>query len=68
VAVAAMIAVFAGAAREQRVRWWYGAAYPLAVLLFLAAIGNATIYALVHRGIEWRGTHYPLDELKANRV
>ena len=68
VAVAATFAVFAGAAREQRVRWWYGAAYPLAVLLFLAAIWNATIYALVHRGIEWRGTHYPLDELKANRV
>jgi len=68
VAVAAMLAIFAGAAREQRVRWWYGAAYPLASLLFLAAIWNATLYALVHRGIEWRGTHYPLDQLKANRV
>jgi cellulose synthase/poly-beta-1,6-N-acetylglucosamine synthase-like glycosyltransferase len=68
VAVAAILAVFAGAAREQRVRWWYGVAYPLAVVLFLAAIWNATLYALIHRGIEWRGTHYPLDELKANRV
>ena len=68
VTVAAMVAVFAGAAREQRVRWWYGFAYPLAVVLFLAAIWNATIYALVHRGIEWRGTHYPLDQLRANKV
>ncbi|HEV7590478.1 MAG TPA: glycosyltransferase [Longimicrobium sp.] len=68
VVVAAALAMFAGAAREQRVRWWYGAAYPLAIVLFLAAIWNATLYALVHRGIEWRGTHYPLDELKANRV
>ena len=68
VSVVAVLALFAGAAREQRVRWWYGAAYPLAVILFLAAIWNATIYALVHRGIEWRGTHYPLDELRANRV
>ncbi|HEY0037407.1 MAG TPA: glycosyltransferase family 2 protein [Longimicrobium sp.] len=68
VAVAALLALFAGAAREQRVRWWYGVAYPLAVVLFLAAIWNATLYALIHRGIEWRGTHYPLDELKANRV
>jgi hypothetical protein len=31
-------------------------------------VWNATLYALIHRGIEWRGTHYPLAELKANRV
>jgi cellulose synthase/poly-beta-1,6-N-acetylglucosamine synthase-like glycosyltransferase len=67
-AVAMALGVFAGAARQQRVRWWYGAAYPLASLLFLAAIWNAPLYALIHRGIEWRGTHYPLDQLKANRV
>jgi cellulose synthase/poly-beta-1,6-N-acetylglucosamine synthase-like glycosyltransferase len=68
VAVAALLVLFAGAAREQKVRWWYGLAWPLAIVLFLAAVWNATLYALVHRGIEWRGTHYPLDELKANRV
>jgi cellulose synthase/poly-beta-1,6-N-acetylglucosamine synthase-like glycosyltransferase len=68
VAVAATLLVFAGAARQQRVRGWYGVAVPLAVVLFLAAIWNATLYALVHRGVEWRGTHYPLAELKANRV
>jgi cellulose synthase/poly-beta-1,6-N-acetylglucosamine synthase-like glycosyltransferase len=67
-AVAIILVLFAGAAREQRVRWWYGVAYPLAIVLFLAAVWNATLYALIHRGIEWRGTHYPLDELKANRI
>jgi len=67
-AVAVVLAIFAGAAREQRVRWWYGVACPLAIVLFLAAVWNATLYALVHRGIEWRGTHYSLDELRANKV
>jgi cellulose synthase/poly-beta-1,6-N-acetylglucosamine synthase-like glycosyltransferase len=68
VVVAVALALFAGAARQQRVRWWYGVAYPLAIVLFLVVIWNATLYALIHRGIEWRGTHYPLDQLKANRV
>jgi cellulose synthase/poly-beta-1,6-N-acetylglucosamine synthase-like glycosyltransferase len=68
VAVAIVLCLFAGAAREQRVPMWYGIAIPLASVLFITVIWNATLYALVHRGIEWRGTHYPLDELKANRV
>jgi len=66
--LAIVLCLFAGAAREQRVPMWYGVAIPLASVLFITVIWNATLYALVHRGIEWRGTHYPLDELKANRV
>jgi glycosyltransferase involved in cell wall biosynthesis len=67
-AVALMLFLFAGAAREQRAPVWLGVAIPLASLLFITVVWNATLYALVHRGIEWRGTHYPLDELRANRV
>ena len=68
VCVGFVVFLFAGMAREQKVPWWYGFAYPLAAALFIVVIWNATLYALIHRGIEWRGTHYPLDELKANRV
>ncbi|HSU12891.1 glycosyltransferase [Longimicrobium sp.] len=68
VAVAIVLCLFAGAAREQRVPMLYGLAVPLASILFIVVIWNATLYALMHRGIEWRGTHYPLDELRANRV
>jgi hypothetical protein len=63
-----LLGIFGGAAREQRAPVWGGIAIPLVSLLFIAVVWNATFYALVHRGIEWRGTHYPLDELKANRV
>lgn len=67
-AVLLILAVFGGAAREQRAPVWGGIAVPLVGLLLIAVVWNATLYALVHRGIEWRGTHYPLDELRANRV
>ncbi|HEX2211518.1 MAG TPA: glycosyltransferase family 2 protein [Longimicrobium sp.] len=68
VAVAVILFLFAGMAREQKVPAWCGLLFPLASAMFIVVVWNATIYALVHRGIEWRGTHYPLDELRANRV
>ncbi|HET7461867.1 MAG TPA: hypothetical protein VFJ82_11495, partial [Longimicrobium sp.] len=68
VAVALVLGLFAGAAREQKVRPWLGVAVPLAAILFIVVVWNAMLYALIHRGIEWRGTHYALDELRANKV
>ncbi len=38
------------------------------VLLFQFILWRATFKALVNGGIDWRGTHYPLKDLKANRV
>ena len=66
--IAILLFLFAGMAREQKVPLWCGFLWPVASVLFIAVVWNATLYALIHRGIEWRGTHYPLDELKANRV
>jgi hypothetical protein len=63
-----LVAVTAGAALRQGSSPLYGLLFPVCTLLFLLVLWNATLYALVNRGIEWRGTHYPLDELKANRV
>ena len=68
VAVAIMLGTYAGAARAQRLPAWHAVFFPATSLLFLAALWNSTAYTLRHRGIEWRGTHYPLDELRANRV
>jgi glycosyltransferase involved in cell wall biosynthesis len=68
VTVGLILFLMAGAAREQHAPVWLGIAVPVASLLFITVVWNATLYALIHRGIEWRGTHYPLDELKANRV
>ena len=50
------------------VRRWYGLGFPLATLLFLYILWRSTLTILWNGGIDWRGTHYPLAELKANKV
>jgi glycosyltransferase involved in cell wall biosynthesis len=67
-AIGIMLVMYAGSAAAQGSPVWHGFLFPVASLMFIFVIWNATVYALVNRGIEWRGTHYPLDELKANRV
>jgi glycosyltransferase involved in cell wall biosynthesis len=47
---------------------WYGLGFPLAVLMFIAILWNSTLTTLRQDGINWRGTHYPLAELKANKI
>lgn len=50
------------------VRRWHGLGFPLATLLFLYILWRATLRTLWRDGIDWRGTHYSLAELKANKV
>jgi len=50
------------------VRRWYGITFPFGVLLFLYILWRSTVVTLWNDGIDWRGTHYPLAELKANKV
>jgi glycosyltransferase involved in cell wall biosynthesis len=46
----------------------YALAFPFATALFLYAIWNSAIKAQRNGGIDWRGTLYPLAELRANRI
>jgi hypothetical protein len=50
------------------VRRWHGAGFPAATLLFLFILWRSTLVTLWTGGVDWRGTHYPLAELKANKV
>jgi hypothetical protein len=68
IAIGLMLLMFAGSAAAQGSPVWHAVLWPVASAMFIYVIWNATVYALVNRGIEWRGTHYPLDELKANKV
>lgn len=47
---------------------WYGLGFPLGVLLMTLTVANSMWRVLRDGGVRWRGTLYPLAELKANRV
>jgi hypothetical protein len=67
-AALAQMAGYAGLALTQRTRPWLAVLYPFASLIFVSILGAAVLRTVRLRGIEWRGTFYPLDELRANRV
>lgn len=48
--------------------WWYGLLHPIGVCVLIFAMLRSAFTAITGGGIEWRGTHYPLESLKANEV
>ncbi|MHC4068391.1 MAG: glycosyltransferase family 2 protein [Planctomycetota bacterium] len=42
--------------------------FPLAMVLVTYILWRAAMLTLINNGITWRGTHYSLSELKANKV
>jgi hypothetical protein len=68
VAVAGLLLGFAKTAREQQMPLWLTVLYPIAALIQLGMLTIAVTRTLAEGGIEWRGTFYPLDQLKANRI
>lgn len=67
-ATLALMSAYAWQAALQRNRPWLAVFYPVAALCTAAIIGAAVWRTVRLRGIEWRGTYYSLDELRANRV
>jgi hypothetical protein len=49
-------------------RSWHGLLLPIGVMVFGYILLRSMIVTHWTGGITWRGTHYPLAELKANRV
>ena len=47
---------------------WYAVAFPFTVLLLVYILLRTALLNLSQGGITWRGTFYPLPELKANKV
>jgi hypothetical protein len=68
VAIAAQLAAYAKTMSEQRLPVWLTLLYPLACALQTGMLVIAVMRTVMSGGIEWRGTFYPLDQLRANRI
>jgi glycosyltransferase involved in cell wall biosynthesis len=68
IAVVVIIATHAGVSIEVGVSPLYALTEPLGALIFAWMITRSTIVTLWNGGITWRGTFYPLEELKRGVV
>jgi glycosyltransferase involved in cell wall biosynthesis len=67
-AVVLMLAVAVDNTRFTGGRWWHGLALPLGLVVLDWILWRSMWVTLRDDGITWRGTHYPLRALKANRL
>lgn len=61
-------ALFVHSAGLHGARRWYVVGFPFAAALFMFILLRTMIFNLVRGGITWRGTFYPLKELKKNKI
>ena len=59
-----IVACYALASREVPIRPWHAVLMPLGGLLFAYAILRSAVKVLARGGVDWRGTHYPLEDLR----
>lgn len=67
-AVVAMFAVAVDNTRFDGGRWWWGLFFPAGLAVLDYILLRSMVVTHWQRGIVWRGTHYPLRDLRANRL
>ena len=63
-ALVAIIAMYVGMATRSDIPAWYFFLHPIGATLFAFAMLRSVIVTLAKGGIVWRGSYYPLQELK----
>jgi glycosyltransferase involved in cell wall biosynthesis len=66
--VASLAILYMDNAHCHGAKRWHCVGFPVTAILFQYIIWRATLKTLVNDGIDWRGTHYSLPELKANKI
>ena len=64
--IASVAAILAAGNRQGAIGWPYALLLPAASLAVLASLARSVVLNIARRGVDWRGHHYPLRELKAH--
>ncbi|HVP41821.1 MAG TPA: glycosyltransferase [Terriglobales bacterium] len=65
VATFGILALYIGMSTRSRISPLYFLAHPISTLAFVFILLRSTFLTLWHGGVIWRGTKYPLEELRA---
>ena len=68
VALASMFAIYVGMSWRSAVPAYYFLLHPVSTGMFIYTLLRSMILTLWNDGIEWRGTKYPLEELRKGMV
>jgi glycosyltransferase involved in cell wall biosynthesis len=68
IALASMFGLYAGIWRRDEISPWYFLLHPVSTVLFIYTILRSMCVTLWNGGVEWRGTFYPLADLKKELV
>jgi glycosyltransferase involved in cell wall biosynthesis len=68
VALSSLFVVYVGMSRRSGVPPYYFLLHPVSSALFIYTLLRSMVLTLWNDGIEWRGTKYPLEELRKGMV
>lgn len=68
IALVSMFALYAGLWRQDQIKPWYFFLHPASTVLFMYTVLRSMFVTLWSGGVEWRGTFYPLEELRKGLV
>jgi cellulose synthase/poly-beta-1,6-N-acetylglucosamine synthase-like glycosyltransferase len=68
IALGSMFAIYVGMSWRSAVPAYYFLLHPVSTTLFIYTLLRSMFLTLWNDGIEWRGTKYPLDELRKGMV
>jgi len=68
IALVSLFGIYYGMSRRSPVPAYYFFLHPVSTTLFMYILLRSMVKTLTHGGIEWRGTKYPLEELRKGMV